>query len=308
MTGDDASFWEAASPKGVNELLIRARKLQLIAGMRAANLTKGDYITRIPGDGLEFLEARKYVYGESIRQIDWNITARMRSPYVRVYQEEREREIFIVLDVSPTMHAGWQSRRKIEYAVELAATIATSVISAGDSLGYATYSDVVRDFSRPTKGPVQLFRTVKALYTAAITAPARCAVSDMRQAIARIQRARGENFVIFFLSDFMDFDVPEDLRYLQARHEVVLVHVYDPLEYEVIPGVSFLARSPEGAAGLSASRTGAAGPVSTVKEYLRAEARKHDIRFASVSTTMPMGQSLDELFYQMRTYRMGGAG
>src|SRR4051812_45777688 len=102
MSGDDVSFWEAPSPKGVNELLKRARKLQLIAGQRAVNLTRGDYITRVPGDGLEFLEARKYVYGESIRQIDWNITARMRTPYVRVYQEERERQIFIVLDVSPT--------------------------------------------------------------------------------------------------------------------------------------------------------------------------------------------------------------
>jgi len=305
MTVEDPSIWDAPPPQGLNELLKRARKLELLAGLRAINLTQGDYTTRIPGEGLEFLEARKYVDGESIRQIDWNITARMGSPYVRVYQEERERQVFAILDVSPSMHAGWQSRRKIEYAVELAATLATSVICAGDELGYLTYSDKVRDYARSAKGKVQLFRALKALYTAAITPPVSCDSSDMKQAIKELQKMQGENFILFFFSDFIEADIPEDLRYLQARHEVFLVHLYDPLEYEMLPGISFLARSPEGRQGLTASRGGPAGPVSAVSNYLKNEASNHNIRFASLSTASPLNQSLHELFFQLRTYRTG---
>ena len=296
----EATFWEAPAPRGVKELLKKVRRLELIAGKHAYSVLKGDYLTSVPGDGLEFMEARRYVFGESVRKIDWNITARMRTPYVRIFQEEREREIFIVLDVSPSMHAGWQSRRKIEYAAEIAATLAHSAVYAGDRLGLVAYSDRVRASYPTEKGKVQLYRVVRAIYESAVGTPAPCDVSDMRQAIFEIQKMRGRRFVIFFISDFIDFDVPEDLKYLQALHEVYLLHLYDPLEYEAAREISFLSRSPEGKRRPGSATPGSAGSLERITSYLKEEAGRHKIRCVSLSTAAPMKKNLHELIRMMR--------
>ncbi|HMV80271.1 MAG TPA: DUF58 domain-containing protein, partial [Leptospiraceae bacterium] len=108
------------------DLLQRVRNLELVGRKNAHSLLNGEYSTKIPGNGLQFHEARKYVSGESIRLIDWNITARQGEPYVKVLLEEREREIVIALDLSQSMHSGFQDRTKLEYAVELAASVAVS--------------------------------------------------------------------------------------------------------------------------------------------------------------------------------------
>lgn len=299
----EASFWENPGPRGMKELLKKVRRLELIAGKHAHSVLKGDYLTMVPGDGLEFMEARRYVFGESVRKIDWNITARMRTPYVRIFQEEREREIFIVLDVSPSMHAGWQSRRKIEYAAEIAATLSHSAVSAGDRLGLVTYADRVRASYPTAKGKVQLFRVVRTIYESAVGKPAPCDVSDLRQAVFEIQKMRGRRFVIFFISDFIDYDVPEDLKYLQAVHEVYLIHLYDPLEYEAAREVSFLSRSPEGNGRLGASAPGSAGSLDRLRDHLKEESGRFRIRCVSLSTAVPMKKNLHELFHVMKARR-----
>lgn len=293
-------FWEDQYPGSEKELLKRVRELEFRAGKNSFSFLRGNYVTAIRGKGIDFHEARKYVYGESIRQIDWNITARMREPYVRIYNEEREREIFLVLDVSRSMHMGWQDMRKIEYAVEIAVSLAYTAVSSGDRLGFLTYSDRVLDFSLPLKGKVQFLRALKTFYLRAVENPSRTDFSDMRQAVHRIQKIKGKPFVIFFLSDFIEEDIPEDIKYLQAKHDVVLFHLYDPLEYKKIPHLSFPGSTSEGERRGGIITPGSSGSLEKAVNKIRNTAGAYSIGFTSLSTAEEMGKTLTELFFFLK--------
>lgn len=282
----------------VPDLLSKIHRLELVARRNAAGLLAGDYVTSIPGRGLLFHETRKYVPGEPARRIDWNITARLGEPYIQVHLEERQREVIVALDVSPSMHTGFQDRTKLEFAVELAATVAVSAIDAGDRLGLVVFADRVLENRRPAGGRKQLFEVLRSLL--AHTGPWRRPVteSDPRTAIAAIEAQPGRRFVAFLISDFVDHDVPEDLKYVRARHDVSLIHVYDPVEYEVSDAVRFRARSPE-AAGARVVRIspGETGTLDEIERRLRTEAARHGIATASMSTAEPVAEALGRFLH-----------
>lgn len=283
------------------ELLSRVRRLELVARRNAAGLLAGDYLTSILGRGLVFHEARRYVAGQPARLIDWNITARVGEPYVRVHQEERQREVMLALDVSPSMHGGWQEKTKLEVAVELAATLAVSAVDAGDRVGWVTFADRVLESAPPRAGRAQLFRALQALLAATAPWQREVAVSDPRAAIHAVQRFRGRRFVVFLISDFVDHDVPDDLRYVQARHDIALLHVYDPLELAAAGDDAPLlpAVAPEGRRR-AALRPGEAGTVEEVEALLRREAGGRGIAVASFSTAEPVGAALSRYFHSRK--------
>lgn len=285
----------------MRDLLAEVRELELVARRNVSSLFAGNYLTTIPGRGLEFHEARRYVPGEPVRRIDWKMTARMGSPYVRTFLEERQREIFIALDVSPSMATGWQQKTKLEVAIEMAATLAVSAIGAGDRLGLVTFADRVFELERPRAGKRQLFRALKTLASVLVREPEACAESDPRCAIHAIQRFRGRRFVVFLLSDFIDHDVPEDLKYFKKRHDVSLIHLYDPLEYCVPTDVLRLtAFAPEGAGVVTSLRPGETGSLEEMTGFLERECDKYGIEFGSYATTDPVGGALTELFQRKR--------
>lgn len=288
------------------ELLGKIERLELVARRNAAGLLAGDYLTSIPGRGLLFHETRKYVPGEPARRIDWNITARLGEPYVQVHLEERQREVMVVLDVSPSMHTGFQDKTKLEFGVELAATIAVSAIDAGDRLGLVIFADRVLESLRPAGGRKQLFEVLRALLGR--TGPWRrpVAESDPRAAIRAVESFTGRRFVVFLISDFVDHDVPEDLKYVRVRHDVSLLHVFDPVEYESTDAVRFRARSPEGsplpgsrAVGTRSVRLtpGETGSLGEVQRFLTTEAARLRIGCASMSTAEPVPQALGRFLH-----------
>ncbi len=281
-------------------LLAEVTELEIVARRNVSALLAGNYLTTIPGRGLEFHEARRYVPGEEVRRIDWKMTARLGVPYVRTFLEERQREIFVALDVSPSMATGWQEKTKLEVAVEMAATLAVSAAEAGDRLGWVTFSDEVSDLARPRAGKKQLFRALKAFVAARRTPPEPCAVSDPRAAVHAIQRFRGRRFVVFLISDFIDHDVPEDLQYFRRRHDVTLVHLYDPIEYAPSDQVRLPAYSPEGGAGLTALSPGEAGSLEEMTAFLERRCDQRGILFGSYSTRDPAAGALIELFQRKR--------
>lgn len=297
-------------PAGVRDaeaLLARIRRLELVARKNAAGHLAGDYLTSILGRGLVFHEARRYVAGEPARHIDWNITARTGKPYVRVHEVERQREVFVALDVSPSMHGGLSARSKLETAVELAATLAVAAVDAGDRLGWVLFADRALAVERPIAGRTQLFRALRAFLDATAPWQRPVAESDPRAAIHAIQQTRGSRFVVFLVSDFVDHDVPDDLRYVQARHDVSLFHVYDPAELAaaasgavVLPAVA--------AEGLRRNRgpvaPGEVGTLAEMDDFLRREAGRHGISLAHFPTTAPVGATLDR-FLAGRTGRRG---
>ena len=293
---------------GLRRLLRDVRLLELIARRNATGMLAGDYVSAILGSGLVFHEARKYVQGEPARLIDWNITARAGEPYVRVYQEERQREVVVALDTSPSMHAGFQARTKLEYAVELAATLAVSAIEGGDRLGWVIFADKVLESARPRDGRVQLFRALQALLAHTGRWDRPVAESDPRAAIHAIERWRGGRYVVFLISDFIDHDIPDDLRYLRARHDVSLLHVYDPLEYAEPGPIAFEAVSPEGEAQPRRVRPGDTGGLAEMKAFLRRAAGRYGIAVSSLPTDRPVGAALSELFHHKRRLRAGARG
>jgi len=292
---------EAASQAA--DLLRAVRALELTARRNVAALTQGAYSTSILGRGLVFHEPRKYVPGEPARYIDWNITARLAEPYVKVHQEERQREVFLALDVSPSMHTGFQDKTKLEHAVELAATLAVSAIETGDRVGCVLFADRALAVERPLAGRRHLFRVLRALldHTAPWTRPV--SESDPRAAVHAIQRLRGHRFVVFLISDFIDHDVPEDLKYVQARHDVSLLHVYDPVEYATTDAVRFAARAPEGDARRRVMQPGETGSLEEIEGFLRREAGRHRIAVEPFPTDRPVAHALNLLFHRRRRRR-----
>ncbi len=284
----------------LRELLAEVRELEVVARKNVSSLFAGNYLTTIPGRGLEFHEARRYVQGEPVRRIDWKMTARMGVPYVRTFLEERQREIFIALDVSPSMATGWQQKTKLEVAVEMAATLAVSAVEAGDRLGFVTFSDRVFELDRPRAGKRQLFHALKTFAATLGQPPEPCQESDPRCAVHAIQRFRGRRFVVFVISDFIDHDVPEDLKYFKRRHDVSLIHLYDPLEYAIPGAVRLPAFAPEGPAGLASVAPGETGRLDEMVAFLQRECDRYAIELGSYPTTRPVGGALTELFRRKR--------
>lgn len=282
------------------DLLTRVRALELVAKRNVTSQYTGNYVTTVRGGGMEFHEARHYQPGDPERHIDWNMTARFDAPYVRTFLEEREREVVVAVDVSASMYAGWQERSKLETAVEIAATLALSAVEAGDRLGFVLFDDHVVAQAPPRGGKAQLHRLLRAL--AGQTRPRRTPGSDPREAIHAIQALPGRRHVVFLISDFIDHDVPDDLRYLGDQHDVSLVHVYDPFEYAGPGPVRLLAASTEGPGGLRRVGTDVAGTLDDMHSFLRAAAHRLGLMTLPVSTTDPIGRTLAAYFHRRRPW------
>lgn len=290
----------AEEKKDIRQLLKEVRELEMAARKNVTGLLSGNYVTSIAGQGMIFHEARKYVEGDPVRQIDWNMTARMNEPHLRVLLDEREREVFIVLDKSPSMHCGWQQHTKIEYAVEMAATLAVSASAARDRVGLILFSDTADEIIMPARGRSNLFRVLSKLVQARQSNPGRVRESDMRSAVHAIERYKNRNFIIFFISDFIDHDVPEDLRYLRARHDVSLLHIYDIIEYASESGLRLSAFSPEGSKNTGSYIPGARVSLESMQRYLEHESRKLHILAGSFATDMAVAPALTRFFHKKR--------
>jgi len=286
------------------ELVRQVRLLELASRREVSSAFVGNYVTGVRGGGMEFHEARQYQPGDPVRRIDWNMTARTDEPWVRTYLEEREREIFVAVDVSPSMRTGWQRRTKLQTAIEAAAALGAAAERAGDKLGWVVFSDRVHAIVPPARGPAHFYRMLLALVREE-RAPARsCDFSDPRAAIHAVQSLRGRRFVVFVVSDFVDHDVPRDLAYVRGRHDVSLLHVYDPLEYAGPGPVRILAHSPEGAPRSGPIRLEAEQPFEVAEGQLRLAARRNQILVHSLSTDGEVVPSLARFF--AKKARFGG--
>lgn len=294
---------------GTDDLLRRVQLLEIAARKNAAGRLAGAWVTSFHGSGLLFHEARKYVPGDPVRNIDWNLTARAGEPYVRVYLEERRREVVLLIDVSPSMHTGFTRRTKLETAVELAATLAVSAVEAGDRIGCVLFADRVLAERRPRAGRRRLLGVLETLLRHIGPWRRPVAVSDPRQAIHALEERRGGPRVVFLISDFLDRDVPEDLAYLRARHDVSLLQVYDPFEVAGAPGVAFAGRAPEGAAtGTHWASPGRPGgteaAVASFTAPLREACAGLRLAYAPVSTADDVPAALARLFHERRRRRL----
>lgn len=288
-------------------LLRRVRALELVAERNVSSLLTGSYVTTFRGQGLDFHEARKYIPGESVRRIDWRMTARMREAYVQVHNEERRREVFVAVDTSRSMATGWQQRNKLETAIEVAATLGLAAVRTGDRLGHVLFTDRVEALAPPRPGRISLFlllrRLLEALDQSSGAPPAAGAgtLSDVRAAIHAVQEFRGKRFVVFLISDFVDADLGDDLRYLERRHDTTLVRIEDPMEAaRPHPALRRLVRSPEGDSRLGAHDAHGAEAHAAHRAAVDRQARRSRAFALDVDTAADIGPALHRGLYRKR--------
>lgn len=209
-----------------SELIKQIRGLELKAGYMVTDALTGNYLSAFKGQGMEFEEVREYVPGDDIRSIDWNVTARMQAPYVKVLREERELTLMLMVDVSPSQVFGTSSRGKQELAAELAAILAFLAIRNNDKVGLIVFSDHVEQYVPPKKGRAHVWNIIRAV----LTHDGAGSRTDVSQALEYMLRVTKRRSMVFLISDFWASGFDHQLRLAGRRHDLVCVRTQDPQE------------------------------------------------------------------------------
>ncbi|HVA58691.1 MAG: DUF58 domain-containing protein [Gemmatimonadaceae bacterium] len=239
------------------DVLRQVRLIELRTRGLVNSLFAGEYRSVFKGQGMEFSEVREYQAGDEVRNIDWNVTARMRRPYVKRYIEERELTVMLAVDLSGSERFGTRRRFKSEVAVELAAVLAMSAIRNNDRVGTLFFTDRVEHVVPPRKGRRHALRVLRDLLVFQPVGRG----TDLSGALDYLTKMLAHTAVVFVVSDFLGADVERPLKLLAQRHDVVAVTVEDPAEV-VLPDV--------GLARLVDPETGETIDVNTSDPALRA--------------------------------------
>ncbi len=221
-------FGKAMIPR---EILKQVRLLEITTRGLVNDVFSGEYHSVFKGRGMSFAEVREYRYGDDIRGIDWNVTARTGSPHVKVFEEERELTLMLVVDVSASADFGTRSRMKSELAAELCGVLAFSAIKNNDKVGLIQFSDRIERFVPPRKGRRHALRVLREL----LYHPAEGAGTDVAGALEYLARVTRRRTVAFLVSDFLASGYEQALSVAARRHDLVAVRVGDVREAEVPP-------------------------------------------------------------------------
>lgn len=213
------------------ELFEKIRRLEVRTRGVVENVFGGEYHSAFKGRGIEFAEVRPYQVGDDIRNIDWNVSARMDETYVKVYEEEREQTVMLCVDVSGSEDFGSQGRLKREVAAEICAVVAFSAVQNNDKVGLLLFSDEVELFVPPKKGRRHVLRLIRELFT---TEPS-SAGTNVKAALQHVLRILRRQSILVMISDFFDTGYESMLRAAAQRHDTVAVELQDPREEELPP-------------------------------------------------------------------------
>ncbi|HUR00056.1 MAG TPA: DUF58 domain-containing protein [Gemmatimonadaceae bacterium] len=217
-------------PMGVPpEILRQVKLIELRTRGLVNSVFTGEYRSVFKGQGMEFSEVREYQPGDEVRSIDWNVTARMRRPFVKRYIEERELTVMLVVDLSGSERFGTVKRFKSELASELAAVLAMSAVRNNDRVGVLLFTDRIEHVIPPRKGRRHVLRIIRDLLAFEPVGRG----TDMVTAIDYVARMLNEHAIVFIVSDFLEGDIDHPLKLLAQRHDVVAVTVEDPSERDL---------------------------------------------------------------------------
>jgi uncharacterized protein (DUF58 family) len=208
------------------ELIKRIRRLEIATKKVVSSVLSGQYHSVFKGRGMAFSEVRQYQPGDEVRTIDWNVTARMNDAYVKVFTEERELTVMLVVDISASNSFGSHERSKAEIAAEVAAQIAFSAISNNDQVGLILFSDVVERVVPPRKGRSHVLRIISDI----LTAKPKGRGTDITAAMNYLSRIAKRKTVTFLISDFLSSEYEKGLRIVGRKHDLVPVVVRDGFE------------------------------------------------------------------------------
>lgn len=238
------------------EILKKIKRIQLKTNYLANEIFAGEYESAFRGRGMEFEEVREYQAGDEIRTIDWNVTARMGRPFVKVFREEREMTVMIMVDMSGTLDFGTRERFKRETAAEVAAVLAYAAIKSNDKVGLIMFTDRVEKYIPVKKGRGHVYRVIQEILTFKPTHRK----TNIQEPLEYLMRVMHRNCIGFMISDFLDEGFERALSIAKRRHDMVCIQLFDPAEKE-FPKLGYvLMEDPE---------TGEAGWVNTSSRHFQ---------------------------------------
>ena len=218
------------------ELLKRVRQIEIKTRGLSSNIFAGQYHSAFKGRGMAFSEVREYQYGDDVRDIDWNVTARFDKPFVKVFEEERELTVMLLVDVSNSLDFGTSKQMKKDMVTEIAATIAFSAIQNNDKIGVIFFSDKIEKFIPPKKGRKHILYIIREL----LDFEPESSRTDLQCAIEYLTNVLKKRCTAFMLSDFIDDkNFKNALTVANRKHDVVAVQVYDR-RMEELPDVGLM--------------------------------------------------------------------
>jgi len=213
------------------EILKKVRRIEITTRSLVNDVFSGEYHSVFKGRGIDFSEVREYTMGDDIRTIDWNVTARMGHPYVKIFQEERELTVILMVDVSSSGNFGTYEQMKGEIATEICALLAFSAIKNNDKVGLIIFTDRVEKFVPPKKGKSHVLRVLREI----LYHKPESSQTDIAGALEFLNKITKRRSVVFLVSDFISSGYEKALQIANKKHDVVAITVTDPRETELPP-------------------------------------------------------------------------
>ena len=218
------------------DLIKKVRKIEIKTRRLSDHIFSGEYHTSFKGRGMTFSEVRQYQFGDDIRAIDWNVTARYNEPYVKVFEEERELTMMLMVDISGSESFGTKNQPKSEIVTEIAATMAFSATQNNDKIGLILFTDQIELYIPPKKGKSHVLRIIREL----IEFQPKSKKTDLSQALKFLSSTQKKKAIVFVISDFMvDDDYEKTLKIAAKKHDITGVRVYDIRE-EKMPNIGMV--------------------------------------------------------------------
>jgi len=217
------------------ELLKKVRKIEIKTRRLSDHIFGGEYHSTFKGRGMTFSEVRQYQFGDDVRNIDWNVTARYNEPYVKVFEEERELTMMLMVDISGSNLFGTDEQFKNEIATEIAATLAFSATQNNDKIGLILFSDAVELYIPPKKGRSHVLRIIREL----IEFQPKSKRTNIAEALKFLSNVMKKKAIVFVLSDFIADDYKQTLKIAANKHDITGIRIYDKHE-ESIPNLGMV--------------------------------------------------------------------
>jgi uncharacterized protein (DUF58 family) len=282
------------------EILKQVRRVEIATRGLVNDVFSGEYHSVFKGRGMNFAEVREYQHGDDIRSIDWNVTARTGTPFVKVFDEERELTVMLVVDVSASGEFGSRSRMKGEVAVEICAVLAFSAIKNNDKVGLIIFSDRIEKFVPPRKGRRHVLRVLRELLYFRPEGRG----TDIAGALEYLARVVRRRAVVFVVSDFFATGYQKALAVAGRRHDTIVIRMGDPRERE-LPAVGYLElEDAETGEQLTVNvsdpvfREAFHREVTDTQAALEREFRKTGVDIVEISTDRPYADRLMRFFQQ----------
>lgn len=262
------------------ELLKKVRKIEIKTRRLSDHLFSGEYHTSFKGRGMTFSEVRQYQYGDDIRAIDWNVTARYNEAHVKVFEEERELTMMLMVDISGSESFGSKNQFKKDIVTEIAATMAFSATQNNDKIGLILFSDQIELYIPPKKGKSHVLRIIREL----IEFEPKSHKTDLAQALKFLSGTQKKKAIVFMISDFMSDNYEHTLKIAGKKHDITGIRVFD-LREEKLPNL--------GMVSMQDAETGEIQIVDTGSKHVRMEYEKEYRR---------------KVHYFEETFRKSGSG